>query len=147
MRKMIVACAASLLCNFAGAAEIQVRQPWVRGTLDSARSTAAFMEIFSEEAATLIAASSPLARSVEMREMRFELDGGPMRPAKIKEITLPARKRLELTPVSAHLVLIDLKQPVKAGDRIPLTLKLRMQSGEERSVQIEAIGHGIGQVP
>lgn len=143
MRKLILACMAALSCNFSLAAEIKVSDPWAKGTLETQRNTTAYMEIFSDEGGTIIAASSPMAQSVDLREMRFELDGGPMRPATVNEISFLPRKKLQLTPVSEHFALLGLKQAIKAGDKIPLNLKLRMKNGEERTLKVDAIVRGI----
>lgn len=143
MRKPILAALAALICHTALAADIGIGDPWVKGTLASQRNSSAYLELFSEEGGTIVAASSPLAQRVELREMRFELDGGPMRPATVKEIAFLPRKKLQMTPVSEHFALIGLSRAVSKGDRIPLILTLRMQSGATRELKIEAIARGL----
>jgi copper(I)-binding protein len=44
-----------------------------------------------------------------------------MRP--VPYIRLPKGKTVKLAPGGLHIMLIDLKQPLKAGDKVPLTLK------------------------
>lgn len=143
MRNLILACAAAFSCQLALAADIKISEPWVKGTLESQRNSTAYMELFSEEGGAIIAASSPMAQSVDLREMRFELDGRPMRPASVNEIVFQPRKKLLLTPVTEHFALLGLKQAIQAGDKIPLTLKLRMKNGEERTLKVDAIVRGI----
>jgi copper(I)-binding protein len=143
MNKALLASLFSLFACAAQAGEIAVSKPWVKGTLPNARSSSAYMEIVSDEAGNIIGASSPLAQSVELQDMRFALDGGPMRPTLVSEIPLEKRRKLQLTPVSAHFLLQGLKQGINAGDRVPLVLKLRMASGEVREVKVEAIGRGL----
>lgn len=143
MNKTFLASLIVLFSFAAQAGEIVVSKPWVKGTLPNGRSSSAYMEIVSDDAGSIIGASSPLAQSVTLQDMRFALDGGPLRPTPIKEIVLEKRRKLQLTPVSAHFLLQGLKQPVNAGDRIPLTLQLRMADGEEREVKVEAIGRGL----
>lgn len=142
MRRWLMAGAVALLATGVQADET-VTQPWAKSSLADSRSTGVFMEILSTEGGVIIGARSPLARAVELRDMSLELDGGPLRPVKLEQIVLPARKKLYLTPVSEHFMLIGLSQPVKAGDRIPLIIKLRLRSGEERELQVEAIARGM----
>ena len=66
-----------------------------------------------------------------------------MRPATVKEIAFLPRKKLQMTPVSEHFALIGLSRAVSKGDRIPLILTLRMQSGAIRELKIEAIARGL----
>ncbi|NSL55686.1 copper chaperone PCu(A)C [Uliginosibacterium aquaticum] len=143
MRKLGAALLLGLLANLAQAGEIKVSQPWAKGILESSRTTMAYMELFSEEEAVIVAASSPLASQVEMRDMQITFDGGPMRPVKVDSITLPARKRVQLTPVSEHFLLQGLKQAIKAGDKLPLILSVRMKNGETRELKLEVVTRGM----
>ncbi len=143
MKRVVLACTASLLALTAQAAEVVISKPWVKGTLASARSSTAYMEFLCDEAGSIVAAHSPLASSVSLQDMRFELDGGPLRPTPVKTLPFEKRRKLQLTPVSGHLVLQGLSGPVKAGDRIPLILTLRLADGSEQEVTVEAIGRGV----
>lgn len=143
MRKYLLPALLLLLCKTSAAAGLTVIKPWTRSTLDSARSTAVFMDLHSTEELSIVGASSAQAERVEMRDMRFKLDGGPLRPEPIEAIHLRAAQKLELSPVTQHFVLIGLKQAVKGGDKLPLTLKLRNKSGVESELQLEAIARGF----
>lgn len=143
MKKIALFLLACLYVGSGCAASIAVSQPWVKGTLPSARSSAAFMEILSPENGRIIAASSPLAQSVTMQEMRFAFDGGPLRPTPVSELVLQARRKLQLSPVTAHFVLHGLARPIQAGDRIPLLLTIRLDNGETQELRVEAIGRGL----
>ncbi len=143
MKRLVLACAASLLALTTQAAEVVISKPWVKGTLASARSSTAYLEFLCDEAGSIVAARSPLASSVTLQDMRFDFDGGPLRPTPVERIAFEKRRKLLLTPVSGHLVLQGLNGPVKAGDRIPLTLTLRLADGSEQEVTVEAIGRGL----
>ena len=80
-----------VLCGFAASiacAQVNVSMPWVRGTLKGHHSTAAFMRLEAHVGGdvTLVAASSPLASSVELREMRRakKMSRNYIRPASCK---------------------------------------------------------------
>lgn len=127
------------------AAELPVSasDAWVKGTLPGATLTTAHFQLFSEEDLLIVAASSPWAERVDLREMQFQLDGGPLRPQVVAQLVVPARKRMQFTPVTAHLVLVGLQRQIKAGDRIPLELRLRRKDGSEFTLTMEALGRDL----
>jgi len=61
-----------------------------------------------------------------------------MRPASALEI--PPGGKLELKPGGYHVMLLDLKQPLKAGDKFPLTLTFQNAGSIIVSVDVEAMG-------
>jgi periplasmic copper chaperone A len=71
----------------------------------------------------LLSASTPVAASVEIHHMH--MDGDIMRMRAVPDLELPARTVVRMrhsTPNGHHLMLLDLKAPLKDGDRFPLTL-------------------------
>jgi copper(I)-binding protein len=80
----------------------------------------------------LIAASSEAARTAELHETTQA--GGVMKMRPAKSIPVPAGGKVELKPGGYHIMLLDLKHDLKAGEKIPVTLKFE-QGGE---VRIEA---------
>ena len=82
----------------------------------------------------------------EMHEMA--MDGSVMRMRQVDAIDLPAGQAVELKPGGLHIMLMDLKAPLKAGDTVPLTL--RFEKAGEHTVQVPvraapaaaASGHG-----
>jgi copper(I)-binding protein len=76
----------------------------------------------------LMAASTPLAERVELHEMSTE--GDVMRMREVPAIDLPAGQKVQLRHGQRyHLMLINLRQPLKLGDRFDLTLKFE-KAGE-----------------
>ena len=55
-------------------------------------------------------------------------------------IELPAGQTVELKPGSLHVMLFDLKQPLKEGDSFPLTLAFEKEGAREVTVRVEKIG-------
>jgi len=117
-------------------AQVTVTDAWVRGTVAGQKATGAFMKITSATVAILLSAASPVASVVEIHEMAHE--GGMMRMRAIGELKLPAGKPVELRPGSYHVMLMDLKQPLKEGESVPVTLTFRDASGKQTSVQVAA---------
>jgi copper(I)-binding protein len=75
------------------------------------------------QADRLIAAKSAVAERVELHQM--QMDGQVMRMREVPAIELPARTEVNLRHGGAgthHLMLINLNQPLKDGDRFDLEL-------------------------
>ncbi|HEY5307255.1 MAG TPA: copper chaperone PCu(A)C, partial [Casimicrobiaceae bacterium] len=100
----------------------------------------AFMTIRNQgtEADRLVSASSPVAGLVEIHEMA--MDGGMMKMRAVKGIDIKPGATVELQPGGYHVMLEDLKQPLKEGDRIPVRLTFEKSGTVEVMVHVEAMG-------
>ena len=117
-------------------AQTHVANAWVRGTVAQQKSTGAFMQIVSPQGGRLVQASSPVACVVEIHEMAMENNVMKMRA--IPGLDLPAGKTVELKPGGYHVMLMDLKQPLKKGDTVPITLKFQGKDGKPQEVEVKA---------
>ena len=69
-------------------------------------------------------AGRPVVPAAERVEMHMTLrDGEILRMRQVKELGIPAGSKLALAPGGAHLMLINIKRPLKAGDKVPVTLR------------------------
>jgi copper(I)-binding protein len=137
MKRVSFATALVLVATAAPAwAQVTVSQPWVRGTVQGQKASGAFMQLKSAEGATLVGAQSPVAGVVEIHEMRME--SNVMRMRAIPKLDLPAGQAVELKPGGYHVMLMDLKQPLKKGDTVPITLKLQGKDGKPQEVEVKA---------
>ncbi|MBI4756030.1 MAG: copper chaperone PCu(A)C [Betaproteobacteria bacterium] len=130
---------AAALCGAAPGAwaqDVAVKDAWVRGTVTGQKATGAFMELTSKDGAALVGGASPVAGVVEVHEMSME--GGVMRMRAVPKLPLPAGKTVQLTPGGYHIMLMDLKQRVKEGETVPLTLKVEGKDGKLSEVQVSA---------
>ena len=117
------------------AAPATVESAWIRASVPGQQATGAFMRITAKEPAQLVGASTPVAGTADVHEMKMEGDVMRMRPA--GTIDLPAGKTFELTPGGGyHLMLQDLKGPLKAGSTVPLTLVFRNAKGAETRMNL-----------
>ena len=132
---MLVACA-SLIVSTAAFAQVEVKSPWVRGTVQGQKASGAYLEITSKDAAALVGAASPVAGTVEIHEMRME--GDVMRMRAIPRLALPAGKKVELKPGGYHVMLIDLKQPLAKGEKVPLTLRVEGADKKVQTIDVQA---------
>jgi len=135
MKKLLLA---SMLLSAAVAALAQtsVKDPWVRGTVAGQKATGMFGQITSSTGGKLVSASSPVAGVVEVHEMA--MDGNVMKMRAVPSLELPAGKTVELKPGGYHVMLMDLKQELKAGDSVPLTLVIEGAGGKRETVELKA---------
>jgi len=97
---------------------------------------AAFMRIVSTYDTALMEVTSPSAKFIEIHEMTKE--GNVMKMKAIDRLPVPAEKPVELTPTGYHMMLFELKAPLNAGDKVPLTLMFENRGGRRLFVDVEA---------
>lgn len=123
-------------------AQTTVADPWVRGTVAQQQATGAFMKITSAQGGKLVAASSPAAGVVEIHEM--SMSGNVMKMQAIPELALPAGKTVVLEPGGYHVMMMELKQQMKDGDIVPLTLVVEGKDGKRETIDIKAPVKALG---
>ena len=125
------------LCTIAAAAQTTVKDAWVRGTVAQQKASGAFMQITSAQGGRLVSVQSPAAGVAEVHEMA--MDGNVMKMRAVDGgLELPAGKTVELKPGGFHVMLMDLKQPLKDGDRLPLTLVVEGRDGKRETLEVKA---------
>ena len=117
-------------------AQVEARAAWVRGTVQGQTTAGAYMELTSGERANLLGAESPAARSAEIHEMKME--GNVMRMRAVPRLELPPGKTVELKPGGYHMMLVDLKRPLKKGDLVPIRLKVELSDKTVKTIQVMA---------
>jgi len=128
---------ALLLATTLAQAQTTVAEPWVRGTVAQQKASGMFARITSAQGGRLVSASSPVAGVVEIHEMAMSGDVMKMR-ALPNGLDLPAGKAVELKPGGYHVMLMDLKQQLKAGDTVPVTLVIEGADKKRETVEIKA---------
>ena len=118
-------------------AQVTVKDPWVRATVPQQKATGAFMQLTSAQDARLVEVKSPVAGVVEIHEMTMEKDVMKMR-ALPKGLELPAGKGVELKPGGYHVMLMDLKQQMKEGDTVPVTLVVEGKDKKLTTIEVKA---------
>lgn len=117
--------------------KIEVKDAWVRAVPPTSKMSAAYMVIENKgkEADKLISASNNVSEITELHKT----ENGKMR--KVEFIEVPANGKVELKPGGLHIMLINLKKPIKEGEEVELTLKFE-KSGE---VKVKApVKRGMG---
>jgi periplasmic copper chaperone A len=131
------------LWAFGAQAQTTITDPWVRGTVATQKATGLFVQLTSAQGGKLVAGSSPVAGRVEIHEMAVV--DGVMRMREISSLELPAGKAVELKPGGYHLMLMDLKQPMKAGDMVPVTLVIEGADKKRETLEVKASVRPLGQ--
>jgi copper(I)-binding protein len=118
------------------AGDVTINGAWARPTAPGQDSGSIQFSITSKQAAKLVAISAPVAGSVEMHSMTHE--GGKMKMRAVESIALPAGKEIDLGKSGNHIMLLNLKQPLKAGDSVPFTLTVQFADKRKTSVDAKA---------
>ena len=132
----MVCALALLVAQPAAAQSVAVSNAWVRTTAPSQKNAAVYMDVKSEGNAVLVATGSPLAQRAELHSMSVE--GGVMRMRPLQRIELPGGKTVRLQPTGLHVMLVDLKRPLKAGEKVPLVLSVQSSGTSLTTLEIEA---------
>ena len=105
--------------------DIEAHDPWARSAMKDGNG-AAYMLLHNHTDTDdeLVGVSSDLATAVEIHLSQMKADGA-MQMIKQESIALPADGEVELKPGSYHIMLIGLKQDLKAGDEFSLTLHFK----------------------
>lgn len=86
----------------------------------------------------LVSAQSPVAGRVEIHRMHMQ--GNVMRMATVPYVFLPARTKVPMKHGSHgghHLMLFELKAPLKDGDRFPVTLTFERAGSVQVQVWVQ----------
>jgi copper(I)-binding protein len=134
MKKSLITMTALLALG--AQAQTTVAEPWVRGTVPQQKATGLFANITSVKGGKLVSASSPVAGVVEIHEMAMEGTMMKMR-ALPAGLDLPAGKAVALKPGGYHVMLMDLKQQLKAGETVPVTLVIEAADKTRETVEVK----------
>ena len=120
--------------------DIQVRHPWSRATPPGAKVGVGYLEIRNtgSQPDRLLSASTSAARRVEMHVTEQAGEVAKMRQLRAFEI--PGRERLDLRPGGAHLMLVDLVEPLKKGERFSMTLRFERAGELEVQFEVQELG-------
>ncbi len=106
---------------------LHVTQAHIKPTIATQTASVATFVLIADEDVTLLDWTSPMAAVVQLHTMRQEGDIMLMRH--VPQQTLSAKKPLTLTRQGMHLMLFDLKNPLKAGDLVPIEVAFTNKKG------------------
>ncbi|NQY35613.1 MAG: copper chaperone PCu(A)C [Alteromonadaceae bacterium] len=115
-------------------AEISVNTGYIRETIPGTSISSAYMTIHntSMKKLSFIGASSEFSPRIEIHE--HTMDNGMMRMRQRRSIEIPAQNTVVLHPSGLHLMIFDLKQPLKQDQVVSITL--HFATHEDLTIQL-----------
>ncbi len=105
-------------------AQAVVDGAFARATVGKQANGAAYLQLSAKGDDALLSASAPVAAKVEIHSMSME--GDVMKMRALDELAIKGGEKIAMQPgAGAHIMLMGLKQPLKAGESFPLTLNFR----------------------
>ena len=117
----------SLLFTLNAMADVTISDAWVRANVPGQSVGAAYMTLKSPQDTTLVYIESTAAGVVEIHSM--SMNNNVMKMRKLEQLPLKAGKVEKLAPGGFHLMLFDLKKPLKTGDKAKFTLCFKDKVG------------------
>jgi copper(I)-binding protein len=135
-------CANAALAHDYVLKSLKIDHPFARATPPGAKTGGVFVTVENTGSRPdrLTGVSSPVAGVAGIHEMR--IDAGVMRMRDVAGLEVKAGETLELKPGGYHVMLSELRQPLKSGDRFPMTLTFENAGAVEVSVWVEDMGAG-----
>lgn len=126
-----------------GDLKIEMQGAWARATVAGQNMGGAFVNLTSDQDATLVGATSSVSDKVELHTMK--MDGEKMVMAQVPSIPLPANTKVELKPGSLHIMFMSLKAPLKEGDIVTLKLEIKNKAGKSEFLDLQAPVKALGE--
>jgi hypothetical protein len=123
------------------AGDLVITQAWARATPGGAKVGGAYLTIENKgsTADRLIGGSADVAGKVEVHEMATKNGVMTMRGLD-NGLTIEAGKTVKLAPGGYHLMMFDLKSPLKQGDKVPVTLDFEKAGKVKLSFDVQGVG-------
>ena len=128
-------------CTAEPTPKLSIQDPWVRPAVMGGNAAVYFTLVNNGNVSdALVGASSDAVETMGIHETRME--GDAMRMVPVPRIEVPAGGRTKLEPGgfhdgSYHLMLVELKQDLKPGDTVSVTL--RFEKNDEITVEAEVL--------
>ena len=118
---------------------------WARATVAAQSGSAAYLSIHNAgpSADRLLAVSTPAAASASIHSTSTA--GGVMRMRAAGPQLIPAGGTLQMKSGGVHIMLMGLKAPLKAGTRLPLTLRFQRAGLVRTSIPVQLQASHAGQ--
>ncbi|MDQ6916769.1 MAG: copper chaperone PCu(A)C [Pseudomonadota bacterium] len=119
---------------------LRIDHPFARATPPGARTGGVFVTVENTgvQSDRLLSASTPAAGLAELHTMSVE--SGVMRMRGVAGLEVRAGETLQLKPGGYHVMLGELKHPLKIGDKFPMTFRFENAGAVEVMVWVEEMG-------
>src|SRR5215212_10433248 len=121
--------------------DLVISQAWSRATPGGAKIGGGYLTIDNKGSTPdrLLGGSADIADRVQIHEMSMNNGVMTMRPLD-KGLAIEPGKTVKLAPGGYHLMLLDLKSPLKQGDRLPVTLEFEKAGKVKLSLDVQGVG-------
>jgi hypothetical protein len=125
----------------AKAGDLVISQAWSRATPNGAKIGAGYFTIENKGATAdkLVGVSGDVSPRIEVHEMSMNNGVMKMRPVD-GGLTIDPGKTVKLAPSGYHLMIMDLKSPLKQGDKLPLTLQFEKAGKVAVTLDVQGVG-------
>ena len=132
-----IALCSSVMAQNTSVGSIKVENAYTRATAPGQQVAGGFLKIENKGAADqLVSASSSVAGEVQLHEMT--MDGNVMKMRQVKDIPVPANGSVELKPGGLHLMFMNIKAPLAAGETVTVKLKFAKAGEVEVKMPVNA---------
>jgi periplasmic copper chaperone A len=134
----LLAISASAFAHDFKVGDMRIEHPYARPTVAVQKNGAVYASIENKgkSADQLISVSSPASDSAEIHTMSMQ--GNVMKMREVSRIEIKPSEKVAMTPGHGyHIMLIGLKQPLKSGDKFPVTLRFKNAGSVETQVSVE----------
>ncbi|MGY8664877.1 copper chaperone PCu(A)C [Bradyrhizobium sp. UFLA05-109] len=123
------------------AGDLVITQAWSRATPGGAKVAGGYLTIENKGIAPdrLISVSAEIAGKIEVHEMAMDNGVMKMRPLD-KGLAIEPGKTVKLAPGGYHLMMQELKGPLKQGDKVPVTLQFEKAGKIAVTLDVQAVG-------
>jgi len=123
------------------AGDLVITQAWSRATPGGAKVGGGYLTIENKGSVPdrLIGGSADVASRIQVHEMTTNNGVMTMRPLD-KGLVIEPGKTVRLAPGGYHLMLLDLKGPLKQGEKLPITLEFEKAGKVTLSLDVQGIG-------
>jgi copper(I)-binding protein len=118
------------------AGQVHIEHPWSREMPAVAPTAAVYFIVHNKgaEADRLLSVATPVAGQAEMHE-HLHADG-VMKMQQVQSVAIPAGGEVKFEPMGYHVMMFNLKQQAKDGQRFPLTLTFEKAGSLEVEVAV-----------
>ena len=138
---LAIICASPVAAQQVKIGDLVLDHAWARATPGGAKVGGGYLTIENKGATPdkLLGGSSPIAGKVEVHEMTMNNNVMTMRPLK-DGLVIPPGQSVTLAPGGYHIMLVELKAPLKKGDKVPVTLAFEKAGQAKITLDVEAVG-------
>ncbi len=123
------------------AGDLVISQAWSRATPSGAKVAGGYLTIENKGATPdrLVGGSGDIAGKIEVHEMAMNNGVMTMRPLD-KGLEIEPGKTVKLAPGGYHLMMFDLKAPLKQGDKVPVTIEFEKAGKVKLTLDVQGVG-------